>query len=59
MTSVHLATVIHHPRVFGYLLATLILTQLESTGGYISGWMVVMLLSPDVEQISPEVKEGM
>jgi adenylate cyclase len=48
MTSSHLAAVTHHPRVFGYLLAVLILTQLENAGGYVFGWMVVMLLYPQV-----------
>ncbi len=48
MTSNHLATVTHQPRVFGYLLAILVLTQLEPTGGYISGWMVLLLLYPQV-----------
>ena len=48
MTSAHLATVTHPPRVFGYLLAILILTQLESAGSYISGWMVVLLLYPQM-----------
>lgn len=46
MTSAHLASVTHYPRVFGYLLAILILTQLENTGGYVFGWMVVLLLYP-------------
>ena len=48
MTSAHLATVTYPPRVFGYLLAILILTQLESAGSYISGWMVVLLLYPQM-----------
>jgi adenylate cyclase len=48
MTSAHLAAVTHPPRVFGYLLAILILTQLENPGGYVSGWMVAMLLYPQL-----------
>ena len=48
MTSAHLATVTYPPRVFGYLLAILILTQLESAGSYISGWMMVLLLYPQM-----------
>ncbi|MBT5686756.1 MAG: adenylate/guanylate cyclase domain-containing protein, partial [Gammaproteobacteria bacterium] len=48
MTSAHLATVTHPPRVFGYLLAILILSQLESAGSYIFWWMLVLLLYPQI-----------
>lgn len=48
MTSAYLAAVTHHPRVFGYLLAILILTQLENTNSYVSAWMLVLLLYPQV-----------
>jgi len=48
MMSAQLATVTYPARVFGYLLATLILTQLDSAGSYILGWMLVLLLYPQI-----------